>query len=150
MTGSSTGITQKHLAITYDEYHKNPNLSTYGAPSLDDRLALFEPEAIPLGVEAGTKAIEEWGGDRSAITHVLTFSSNGMPCPGLDMHMIKLLKLPVTTKHFTVSYMGCHTGLIGLRTAAEIAQASSFNRVLVVCVELNSCQVRAILFSFLF
>ena len=62
---------------------------------------------------------------------------------GLDLRLIKSLGLPQSTKHMFVSYMGCHAGLIGLRTAAEIACADSKNRVLVISSEVNSVNAQA-------
>lgn len=38
--------------------------------------------------------------------------------------------------------MGCYASLIGIRTAAEIAQADAACRVLVACVEINSAQAQ--------
>ena len=62
---------------------------------------------------------------------------------GLDLRLIKSLGLPQFTKHMFVSYMGCHAGLIGLRTAAEIACADPKNRVLVISSEVNSVNAQA-------
>ena len=62
---------------------------------------------------------------------------------GLDLRLIKSLGLPQSTKHMFVSYMGCHAGLIGLRTAAEIARADPKNRVLVISSEVNSVNAQA-------
>ena len=60
------------------------------------------------------------------------------------MCLIKQMGLPATTKHFYVSYMGCHMGLIALRTAAEIAAADPSHRVLVAAVEVNSVNAQSL------
>nr|QBQ18371.1 chalcone synthase 088 [Pohlia nutans] len=138
----SSGILKKHLAHGREMYHGDPNMQTYGAPSLDKRLSLFTPEAIKIGALAAERAISDWGGDKSKITHLITYSTSGMTTPALDMQLIKALGLPQTVKHFWVSLMGCHAGVIGLRTASEIAQADATFRVLVVCVEINSAQAQ--------
>lgn len=139
----SSGISMRHLAITPEEYKNNPNLITFGAPSLNDRVKLWEKTGMDLAVEAAEKAIAEWGNDRKAITHVVTFSTSGMLCPGIDLRLIKQLGLSPYCKHYFVSYMGCHAGLIGLRNAAEIAQADPSHRVLVVCAEVNSVNAQS-------
>jgi hypothetical protein len=64
-------------------------------------------------------------------------------CAGIDLRLIKMLGLSPSTKHFFVSYMGCHAGLIGLRTAAEIALSDPSHRVLVVCPEVNSVNAQS-------
>ncbi|KAG0561424.1 hypothetical protein KC19_9G063800 [Ceratodon purpureus] len=138
----SSGIMKKHMALGREIYHGDPNMQTYGAPSLDKRFNLFAPEAVKIGTLAAERAISNWGGDKSKITHLITYSTSGMTSPALDMQLIKVLGLAQTVKHFWVSLMGCHAGLIGIRTAAEIAQADPAYRVLVVCVEINSAQAQ--------
>lgn len=130
------------MALGREMYISDPNLSVYGAPSLDKRMSLFAPEALKIGVLAAERAISNWGGDKSKITHLITYSTSGMTTPAIDMQLIKALGLPQSVKHFWVTLMGCHAGLIGLRTAAEIAQADPTYRVLVVCVEINSAQAQ--------
>eukprot|EP00850_Spirogloea_muscicola_P021993 SM000271S10032 [mRNA] locus=s271:99953:101814:- [translate_table: standard] len=118
----ASGITKRHLAVPYSEYRSNPNLNTVGAPSLNDRVALFEMHGPKLAQQAAEKAIADWGGDKSQITHLLTYSTSGMLCPGLDLRLIKSLGLSKTVKHFFTSYMGCHAGLIGWRPSTYIWQ----------------------------
>lgn len=140
----SCGITTRHLAYYKDEYAKNPSLTKFGAPTLDDRLTMFENVGVAIGHEAAEKAIADWGGDKSDITHIFTYSSSGMLCPGLDLRLIKSLGLRQQTKHVFVSYMGCHAGLVGLRSAYETALADPSHRVLVVCSEVNSANGQAL------
>lgn len=137
-----SGIFKKNMAHGREMYHGDPNMQTFGAPSLDKRMDLFAPEAIKFGTLSAELAISNWGGDKSKITHLITYSTSGMTSPALDMQLIKALGLRQTVKHFWVSLMGCHAGLIGIRTAAEIAQADAAFRVLVVCVEINSAQAQ--------
>eukprot|EP00850_Spirogloea_muscicola_P022049 SM000274S09996 [mRNA] locus=s274:15068:16928:- [translate_table: standard] len=121
----ASGITKRHLAVPYSEYRSNPNLNTVGAPSLNDRVALFEMHGPKLAQQAAEKAIADWGGDKSQITHVLTYSTSGMLCPGLDLRLIKSLGLSKTVKHFFTSYMGCHAGLIAMVVGARPTKRES-------------------------
>jgi predicted naringenin-chalcone synthase len=109
---------------------------------LDKRFDFFAPEAMKIGTLAAERAISNWGGDKSKVTHLITYSTSGMTSPALDMQLIKALGLAQTVKHFWCSLMGCHAGLVGIRTAAEIAQADAAYRVLVVCVEINSAHAQ--------
>ncbi|KAG0585805.1 hypothetical protein KC19_2G040600 [Ceratodon purpureus] len=143
MVGKISGIKEKHTAVTAPIIHdKYPNIFTFGEPSLDDRFALFADEGMRIAEEAATKALHEWGGDRSRITHLITYSATGILTPTIDFRLHKALGLSLSVKHHSVSFLGCHAGVIGLRTATEICQADPSHRVLIVCTELSSVQVQ--------
>lgn len=59
-----------------------PSIMKFGEPSLNERMALFESTGIDLGKNAAEKALAEWGGNREEITHIITYSNSGIPCPG--------------------------------------------------------------------
>ncbi|CAI7887326.1 unnamed protein product [Closterium sp. NIES-54] len=138
------GIKTRHLVHDSDIFNTYDSIAAFGSPSLDTRLKLWLEPAVALGKAASERAISDWGGDRKDITHVITFSTSGIHCPGLDMCLIKQMGLPQSTKHLYVSYMGCHAGVIGLRTAAEIAAGDPSHRVLVVAVEVNSVNAQSL------
>ena len=140
--GKISGISQKHTAVTAQQIHDlHPNIYNFGEPSLDDRLALFADEGMKIAEEAAVQALAEWGGERSAITHLITYSATGFLSPTIDFRLHKALGLAPTCKHHSVSFLGCHAGVIGLRTATEISLADPSHRVLIVCTELSSVQV---------
>ncbi|KAH7330791.1 hypothetical protein KP509_20G002100 [Ceratopteris richardii] len=138
---SKAGIGRKYLAIPFERYsEESPN----DFPRLNKRLAWYEEEAVGLAEKAARQAIEEWGGLLYEITHIIVYSTSGALSPGLDLRLIKRLGLSSSTKHFWVAFNGCHAGIMGLRTAAEIARgAGPATRVLVVWVEINSCQAQS-------
>ncbi|KAI5067998.1 hypothetical protein GOP47_0016343 [Adiantum capillus-veneris] len=109
----------------------------------------YEEEAVGLAERAAREAMAEWGGQAEEITHILVYSTSGALSPGLDLRLIKKLGLRRATKHFWVAFNGCHAGVMGIRTAAEIAysgggsKASLAPRVLVIWVEINSCQAQS-------
>ncbi|MCO5567233.1 hypothetical protein L7F22_020922 [Adiantum nelumboides] len=105
----------------------------------------YEEEAVGLAERAAQKALVEWGGQAAQITHIVVYSTSGALSPGLDLRLIKKLGLGRGTKHFCVAFNGCHTGVMGIRTAAEIACGGNpTTRVLVIWVEINSCQAQSL------
>jgi predicted naringenin-chalcone synthase len=145
MAGKVSGIREKHTAVTAQHIHDEyPNFTKFGEASLDDRFELFAGEGMRIAEEAAVKALGEWGGERGRITHLITYSATGMLSPTIDFRLHKALGLASTVKHHSVSFLGCHAGVIGLRTAAEIALADPAHRVLIVCTEISSVQVQNI------
>uniref|UniRef100_A0A7I4ASL1 Chalcone synthase n=1 Tax=Physcomitrium patens TaxID=3218 RepID=A0A7I4ASL1_PHYPA len=128
----------------YEVYAGYPNIYNFGEPSLDDRFKLFEKQGMNISIECSERALKDWGGDRSAITHLIVFSSTGMLTPAIDYRLLEALNLSPNVKHYFVSFLGCHGGVIGLRTACEIAEADPKHRVLIVCTELSSVQAQNI------
>jgi chalcone synthase len=145
MAGKIAGIREKHTAVTAKQIHDQyPNIYNFGESSLDDRLELFAGEGMRIAEEAAVKALREWGGERGRITHLITYSSTGMLSPAIDFQLHKALGLARTVKHQSVSFLGCHGGVVALRTAAEIALADAAHLVLIVCTEINSVQAQNI------
>lgn len=126
------------MACTLDIYEAHPSLLQYRASNLGERMDIYEPVAMSIGKMAAERALGDWGGDRGDITHLITYSTTMILSPSLDLRLVKLLNLKATVKHYGVSLMGCHGGVNGVRSAAEIAQADPASRVLAVFVEVNS------------
>ena len=78
------GIKNRHLVYDTDIFNDYDCIANFGSPSLNERLKLWLTPAIELGAAACERAIEDWGGDKSAITHLITFSTSGIHCPGED------------------------------------------------------------------
>ncbi|KAG0563305.1 hypothetical protein KC19_8G020200 [Ceratodon purpureus] len=140
----ASGIFQKHMACTYDIYETHPSLLQYHANNLGERIEIYEPVAMNIGKMAAEGALSDWGGDRADITHLITYSTTMILSPSLDLRLVKALNLKATVKHYSVSLMGCHSGVNGIRTAAEIAQADPTSRILVVFVEVNSAAAQTL------
>ena len=143
-SGTASGIYQKQMAVTLEIYAEHPSLMDYHASNLGERMDIYEPAAMSIGKLAAERALADWGGDRSDITHLITYSTSMVLSPALDLRLANVLNLKATVKHFAVSLMGCHGGVNGLRTAAEIAQADPASRILVVFVEVNSVAARTL------
>lgn len=104
-----------------------------------ERNELYREYAFPLGLEAARKVIDN--GDQS-ITHIITVSCTGAVTPGLEQFISKKMNLRPDIKRLGLNLMGCYAGVTALRTAFEICQANSINKVLVVCCEIASLNMQ--------
>ncbi|XP_023900628.2 chalcone synthase [Quercus suber] len=126
-------IRKRHLYITQEILEKNPEISTYDAPSLDTRQDIKIVESPKLGAEAAMKAIEEWGQPKANITHLMFHSTSGVDMPGADYQIVKLLGLRLSVKRVMLYHQGCFAGGTVLRIAKDLAENNAGARVLVVC-----------------
>lgn len=102
----------------------------------------YKKEAPKLAIAACTKALQDWGGNKKDITHVVSVSCTGIIIPGLEFQVMVGLDLPPSTERLSITFMGCFGALSGLKAAAAIASANPKNRVLVVCCELCSLHMQ--------
>ena len=72
------------------------------------------------------KAVEQWGGHLSEITHVVSTTCTNSANPGYDHYVVKELGLNTSIEKVLLHGVGCSGGLAALRTAANIALGSSF------------------------
>ncbi len=100
----------------------------------------FHEFAPPLAVEACSKAVQMWGGNKDDITHVLGITCTGTIVPGVEFYVIQGMGLKPTTQRVSISLMGCFGGCSGIKVASAIAAQNPSHRVLVVCCELCSLQ----------
>lgn len=82
-----------------------------------ERNEAYNRTAPDLAVAAAEKALRDWGGDRSEISHVISVSCTGTAVPGLEFLLVERLKLRDSVQRLGVNFMGCFGGLAGLRTA---------------------------------
>ncbi|MBC7390932.1 MAG: type III polyketide synthase [Opitutaceae bacterium] len=108
---------------------------THDSPSVQQRLSIFNQEALPLAIEAAKRC---YGGIvlPDKITHIITVSCTGMSAPGLDIDLIKSLGLSNSIDRSSVNFMGCYASIHAIKQAHYIAQASPSAVVLIVSVEL--------------
>ena len=106
------------------------------------RNAVYKREAPILAAAAANKAIEDWGGDRSHITHVVAVTCTGVIVPGLEFHVMERCGLPTQCQRLSIQFMGCFGALSGLKTARAFAAERSENVVLLVCCELCSLHMQ--------
>ena len=102
---------------------------------------------MSLSVAAARKAIEQWGGDLSEITHVVATTCTNSANPGFDHYVVKQLGLNQSIEKVLLHGVGCSGGMAAMRTAANIAMGNSFRgkpaRILVLACEVSTTFVRS-------
>ena len=96
-------------------------------------MQLFREHAATLSLNAIKDCLGKFPDQN--ITHLITVSCTGMSAPGLDLELIELLELPVTTWRTSVNFMGCYAAIHALKLADMIGRSEPTANVLIVCVE---------------
>lgn len=107
-------------------------------PGTAERMKTYHRHAIPLGLEACEKALENAKMPANATTHLVTISCTGFAAPGVDCGLIEKLGLPRGIARTNVGFMGCHAAFNGLRVANAFVTAEPDAVVLLSAVELCS------------
>ena len=126
------------MYLTEEILKANPSIYTYGAPSLDVRQDMLNPEVPKLGQQAALKAIKEWGQPISKITHLIFCTASCVDMPGADFQLVKLLGLNPSVTRTMIYEAGCYAGATVLRLAKDFAENNEGARVLVVCAEITT------------
>jgi predicted naringenin-chalcone synthase len=115
-----------------------PGLALADSPTTAERMAIYQREAVALGVAAAEQALTAPGiSDGVAqVTHLIVVSCTGFFAPGLDLAIAERLGLSQNLQRTLIGFMGCAAAFNGLRLAAQIVAGQPQARVLVVCVEL--------------
>jgi predicted naringenin-chalcone synthase len=144
----SSGIHFRHSVIA--DYGSVTNFSFYpndesgSYPSTQRRMELFREHALPLSV-AAVKDLQNKADRRlNDITHLIVVSCTGMYAPGLDIDLVKALKLSPSTHRTSIQFMGCYAAFNALKVADAFCKASPDSRVLIVCTELCSIHFQQI------
>ncbi|XP_056174712.1 chalcone synthase 2-like [Syzygium oleosum] len=138
-----SAIKKRYFHLNEEILKQNPALCSYGAASLDPRQDLTIEMIPKLGMEAATKAIEEWGQSKSTITHLIFCSLSGVDTPGADLRLLKMLGLRPSVNQVMLYNLGCYAGGTVLRIAKDTAENNPGARVLAVCVESTIASFRA-------
>jgi predicted naringenin-chalcone synthase len=110
-------------------------------PGTARRMQVYRAEAPGLAVKAA-RALEARGVNLASVTHLIITSCTGFYAPGLDVDLIRLLKLPCGVRRTIIGFMGCYAGITGLRTASDIVRADPEARVLMINLELCSLHLQ--------
>ena len=117
------------------------------APTIEEIGRFYLKEGVKLAAGAARKAIDEWGGDVSEITHVVAVTCTNSANPGYDFYLARELGLSETVERNLLHGVGCAGGMAALRTGAGLALGATAlghpARVLIVCCELCSLMVRS-------
>lgn len=125
----------------------HPLVNQKDPPNITALNDFFRHEGVRLSVNACRKAIEEWGGDLSEITHVVSTTCTNSANPGFDHFVVKELGINPSIEKILLHGVGCSGGLAAIRAAASLALGSSFRkkpaRILVMACEISSLLVRS-------
>ncbi|MNO39391.1 Alpha-pyrone synthesis polyketide synthase-like Pks18 [compost metagenome] len=113
-----------------------PSGDKSGIPTTEERMKIYQREALPLGIQAAAKALKEAQMQPEQITHLITVSCTGQYLPGLDVMLIRQLGLPPRVNRLPLIFQGCAAGLKAIQMGRDVVQGAPESRVLVVCVEL--------------
>jgi len=119
-------------ADKWEFFHATENIEPF--PNLEKRMKWYQTYAAPIS----EKAVRDCLGDFPVqkITHLITVSCTGMSAPGLDIELLELLDLPVTTFRTSVNFMGCYAAIHAMKIADAFCKADKKANVLIVCTEL--------------
>jgi predicted naringenin-chalcone synthase len=112
-------------------------------PKTGRRNNLYKESAPTLAKAACEKALNQWGGHRSDITHVISVSCTGMVAPGIEFLLIESLGLKSSVERLGINFMGCFGAFKGLAIAKALALENPIHRILLVCTELCSLHFQA-------
>lgn len=104
-------------------------------PTLSERMSLFQSEALKLSLKAILK-IKDIEKIKSKITHIITVTCTGLFAPGLEVDLVKELKLNPAIQRSSVNFMGCNAAIIAFNQANAICNSIPHSKVLIVCTEL--------------
>jgi prepilin-type processing-associated H-X9-DG protein len=109
-------------------------------PTMSFRNEIYRAEAPILAFQSAQRAVEAWGGQKSAITHLISVSCTGLTAPGIEFLLLDAMDLPRTAQRLGINFMGCFGAFKGLSVAMALAEQDARNRILVVCTEICSIQ----------
>ncbi len=140
----NTGIRTRHSQhpilhqIAADTTHPDILTDTDYDPELWQRMKFFRDHAPAMAVAAARRAVEDWGGSVTDISHVITTCTGGWHEPGNACAVIDGLGLRDDTMKCDLNFNGCFCGATCLRLARDTVRAGESKAVLVVAMEASS------------
>jgi predicted naringenin-chalcone synthase len=116
-----------------------PNNPAERFPSTEARMEEFKRCALPLSL----RAVQDMASQldffhAETITHLIVVCCTGMYAPGLDIELVKALKLKTTIERTSITFMGCYAAFNALKAANAFCATDNNAKVLIVCTELCS------------
>lgn len=106
-------------------------------PNLDERMKIYNREALPLSVQAINNCIKELI-PAKAVTHLITVSCTGMSAPGLDLQIAEAMDMQPHVFRTSVNFMGCYGAVHALKLAKLICDSTPNSNVVIVATEFCS------------
>ncbi|QEC66087.1 type III polyketide synthase [Panacibacter ginsenosidivorans] len=110
-------------------------LNGHSFPSLEERMKIFDVEALKLSLNAVKKCIDSFITPK-AITHLITVSCTGMSAPGLDLQLAEALDLSPNVFRTSINFMGCYAAIHALKLAKLICDTEPDANVVIADTEL--------------
>ncbi len=140
------GVEKRHSVLLTASTNGRPAEQSFYMPSSEgstgpttaERMQAYDRYAGPLAIEAASRSLIDADVQADEITHVVTVSCSGFAAPGVDLALIRELKLRPETSRTHIGFMGCHGALNGLRVAKAFAESTPGACVLLCAVELCS------------
>ncbi|MBW3639931.1 MAG: type III polyketide synthase [Actinobacteria bacterium] len=114
------------------------DISSWGTGA---RMQRFVQEALPLGKEAVSAALEDAGVTAEEVGLFAVVSCTGYATPGLDILLARDLGMSDAVHRLAIGHMGCYAALPGLGAANDFVVARQKLAVL-LCLELTSLHVQ--------
>ena len=131
---TSSGIRTRHGVV-------DPTREDLSATSTGSRMQRYLEEAMPLGKEAVSSALEDAGLDASDVGLFSVVSCTGYATPGIDILLGRDLGMTTDVQRLVVGHMGCYAALPGLGAVADFVNARQRPAVM-LCLELTSLHVQ--------
>ena len=138
-----SGISSRHSVLTdfekpeptdYTFFPKTEDLEPF--PGTKARMEVFGHTAPALCEQAVINCLSKTEVKARQITHLILVSCTGMMAPGVELDLMKRMKLDDTVERYCVHFMGCYAAFTGLKLADKIIKAEPEAKVMLVSVEL--------------
>ncbi|GGZ52382.1 type III polyketide synthase [Streptomyces bluensis] len=109
--------------------------------STGQRMARYIKEAVPLGKETVTAALDSAGLDPQDVGLLAVTSCTGYTTPGLDLRLADELGMSSRVQRLFIGHMGCYAAVPSLGAVSDFVAARGRPAVL-LCLELTSLHVQ--------
>jgi len=131
---ANSGVRRRHGVV-------NPLVENPSQWSTAERMRRYLVEALPLGKDALTSALDQAGMPATEVGMLVVCSCTGYVTPGLDILLARDLAMANDLRRVLIGHMGCYAALPGLGVAADYVTTHRRPAVL-LCVELPSLHVQ--------
>lgn len=140
----ASGIAYRHSVI--EDYGRTNDFTFYSpaenfepVPSTEKRINVFRANAVRLSKSAVENLLSKYKTIRlEGVTHLIVVCCTGMYAPGLDIDLVKQLKLKSTVQRTAINFMGCYAAFNALKIADAFCKTDPSSKILIVCTELCS------------
>ena len=138
----SSGIKERPNIVPRSE----PLFKRSEPPTISELDHVFRTRAVDLAARDCRKAIADWGGEVSQITHTVAATGTNAGSPGYDLLVNERIGIRPEAQRMLLSGIGCAGGLATIRAAATIANDATLRgrpaRVLGFACDVTSTNIR--------